>query len=160
MSNLYTHRSPCHLILFFTLFLSLSHLSPFHLPFTSSSPTPPPHLSISLNSSSSMGFSTLCLFISHGIFSHLFTSPIDCTLNLLFKLSITHCPNNWWCCAQIFFYPLRFYGGLCMKDAIFFLFCSLIRFVDFVICVTTRILVFIFIFFIGFMDSKPLFVVL
>ena len=104
MSNLYTHRSPCHLILFFTLFLSLSHLSPFHLSFTSSSPTPPPHLSISLNSSSSMGFSTLCLFISHGIFPLLFTSPIDCTINLLFKLYTTHCPNNWWCCAWIFFF--------------------------------------------------------
>jgi hypothetical protein len=33
-----------------------------------------------------------------------------------------------------------------MKDAIFFLFCSLIRFVDFVVCVITRIVVFIFIF--------------
>ena len=33
-----------------------------------------------------------------------------------------------------------------MKDAIFSLFFSLIRFVDFVVCVITRILVFIFIF--------------
>jgi hypothetical protein len=30
-----------------------------------------------------------------------------------------------------------------MKDAIFFLFCSLIQFVDFVVCVITKIVVFI-----------------
>jgi hypothetical protein len=47
-----------------------------------------------------------------------------------------------------------------MKDVIFFLFCSLIRFVDFLVCVITRIVVFIFIFFIGFMDFEPLFIVL
>ena len=40
----------------------------------------------------------------------------------------------------------------------FFLFCSLIRFVDFVVCVIIRIVVFIF--FIGFMGSESLFVVL
>jgi hypothetical protein len=35
-----------------------------------------------------------------------------------------------------------------MKDVIFFfLFCSLIQFVDFVVCVITRIVVFIFFFF-------------
>jgi hypothetical protein len=45
-----------------------------------------------------------------------------------------------------------------MKNAIFFLFCSLIRFVDFVVCVITRIVVFILIFFIGFIGSEPLFV--
>ena len=121
--NLFTHRHPCHLALFFTLFLSLSHLSPFHLPLTSSSPTlppPPSRLFISLNSLSPMGFSTLCLFISYKVFPHLFTSLIDCILNLLFKLSTTHWPNNWWCCLRIFFYPLCFYGGLCMKYAIFF----------------------------------------
>ena len=33
-----------------------------------------------------------------------------------------------------------------MKDVIVFLFCSLIRFVDFLLCVITRIVVFIFIF--------------
>jgi hypothetical protein len=44
-----------------------------------------------------------------------------------------------------------------MKDAIFFLFCSLIRFVVYVII---RIVVFIFIFFIGFMSFEPLFVIL
>jgi hypothetical protein len=55
---------------------------------------------------------------------------------------------------EFFFYPLCFYGGLCMKDAIFFLFYSLIRFVDFVVCV------FYFYFFIGFMGFEPLFVVL
>ena len=86
------------------------------------------------------------LFISHRVFPHLFTSPIDCTLNLLFKLSTTHYSNNWWCYTRNFFYPLCFYDGLCMKDAIFFfLFCSLIWFVDFVVCVITRIVVFIFI---------------
>ena len=140
--------------LFHSLFLSLSlssftFSSPPHL-FISHSP-PPSHLFISLNSSSPMGFSTLCLFISYRVFPHLFTSLIDCILNLLFKLSTTHYPNNWWCCAWNVFYPLCFYGGLCMKDAIFFfLFCSLIRFVDFVVCVITRIVVFIYIFLLDF----------
>ena len=34
-----------------------------------------------------------------------------------------------------------------MKDAIFFPFCSLIGFVDFVVCVMTKFVVFIFIFY-------------
>jgi hypothetical protein len=42
--NLCTHRRPCHLTIFFTLSLSLSHI----LSFISSSPTlSPPHLFIS-----------------------------------------------------------------------------------------------------------------
>ena len=101
------------LSLIFHLFISPS---PLHLPLS----PPPSCLFISLNSSSPMGFSTICLFISHGFFPYLFTSPIDCILNFLFKLSTTHYPNNWWCCAWNFFYPLCFYGGLCMKYAIFF----------------------------------------
>jgi hypothetical protein len=57
---------PLFFFFFFSLSLSLSHLfispSPLYLPL--SSPPPPPRLSISLNFSSLMGFSTLCLFIS------------------------------------------------------------------------------------------------
>jgi hypothetical protein len=46
-----------------------------------------------------------------------------------------------------------------MKDAIFFPFCSLNGFVDFVVCVITRFVVFIF-YFIGFVGSEPWVVVL
>jgi hypothetical protein len=74
------------------LFISLTSLSLMGFSLTSSSPQ--------LTSSSPMGFSPLPvhlphLFISHGSFPHLFISPIYCTLNLLFKLSTTNCPNNW-----------------------------------------------------------------
>ena len=48
--------------------------------------------------------------------------------------------------SNFFFLPLCLCGRLCMKDAIFFPFCFFIRFVDFVICVITRFVVFIFIF--------------
>jgi hypothetical protein len=46
-----------------------------------------------------------------------------------------------------------------MKYAIVFPFCSLIRFVDFVVCVITRFVVY-FYFFIGFVGSEPWVVVL
>ena len=110
--------------LFYSLFLSLSHLSHFHLPLTSSSPTlSPPCLSISLNSSSPIGFSTLCLFIFHGVFPDLFTSPIDCTLNLLFgylNSPLPTVPTVGDAALRNFFYSLCFYGGLCMKNEICF----------------------------------------
>ena len=148
-------------LLFHSFFLSLSHLSPFHLPLTSSSPTlSPPRLSISLNFSSPMGFSTLCLFISLTSSSPMVFSltssppqliaPSICYLNSPLPIASTIGDAA----LDFFFYPLCFYGGLCMKDAIFFLFYSLIRFVDFVVCV------FYFYFFIRFMGCEPLFVVL
>ena len=134
----------------FTLSFSLSlssftFSSPPHL-FISHSPPPPSHLFISLNSSSPMGFSTLCLFISYGVFPHLFTSPIDCTLNLLFKLSTTHCPTVGDVALEIFFTPYASMVVCIWKMQFFLLFCSLIWFVDFLVCVITRIVVFIFIF--------------
>ena len=141
-------------LLLHSLFL-LSHLSPFHLPLTSSSSTlSSPHLSISLNSLSPMGFSTLCLFMSFTS-----SSPIGFSLTSsppqLIASSISYLnsplptiPTIGNAALEIFFTP-SFYGGLCMKDAnFFFLFCSLIRFVDFVVFVIIRIVVFFFFFWI------------
>ena len=131
--------------LFHSHSLSLSHISSF----TSSSPThSPPCLFISLTSLSPMDFSPLPLhipnfFISHGFFPHLFISPIDCTLNLLFKLSTTHYPNNW-CCTRNFFLPPMLMWWLVYERCKFFLFCSLIGFVNFVVCVITKFVFFYF----------------
>ena len=61
---------------------------------------------------------------------------------------------------NFFFCPLCFYGRLCMKDAIFFPFCSLIGFVDFVVCVITRFKVLFHFLFFGFVGPKPWVVVL
>ena len=96
--------------------LSLSHISSFtsSSPTLSPSPLHIPHFFIS------HGFFPPYLFIFHRFFPYLFISPIDCTLNLLFKLSTTHYPNNWWCARNFFLCPLCFCGGLCMKDAKFF----------------------------------------
>ena len=131
--TLFHFLSPC-LLLLIILICSLSHLAsssplPLYLPCFFLIPLHLPHLFISYGFFPylfiSHGFFPPLplylshLFISHGSFPHLFISSIDCTLNLLFKLSTTHCPNNWWCYAQIFFLPLCFCGGLCIKDTIF-----------------------------------------
>ena len=141
-------------MLSYPLFHSLS-LS--HLPLTSSSPTLSPlHLHLPQ------------LFISYGFFHllplhlpHLFISLIDCTINLLFKLSTTHYPTIGVAALEIFFTPYASMVVCVWKmQFFFFLFCSLIWFVDFVVCVITRFVVFIFIFFIGFVGSEPWIVVL
>ena len=62
--------------------------------------------------------------------------------------------------SKFFFLPPILLWWFVYERCIFFLFCSLIGFVDFVVCIITRFVVFIFYFFIGFVGSEPWVVIL
>jgi hypothetical protein len=151
-----THIRPCHPTLFFSL--SLSHISSF----TSSSPTlSPPRLFISLTSSSPMGFSPFSsypsplhlpwvfpphLFISHGFFPHLFISQLIAPSISYLNSPLPTTPTIGDAALEFFFLPPVLLWWFVYERCNFFPFCSLIGFVDFVVCVITRFVVFIFIF--------------
>ena len=120
--NLFTHRHPCHLALFFTLFLSLSHLSPFHLPLTSSSPTLPPPPASSSPSTLYLPWVFPPFASSSLIGLSLTSSPSQLIVSLISYLNspLPTAPTTGDAALKFFFYPLCFYGGLCMKYAIFF----------------------------------------
>jgi hypothetical protein len=116
-------------LLIFQLFISHSlSSSPLHLPHSLSPPPPPPRLFISHSLPLTSSFLLPPSLPLH--LPHLFISPIDSTLNL----------------RSNFVLPLVLLWWFVYERRNFFPFCSLIRFVDFAVCVIIRFVVFIFIF--------------